>query len=140
MHVWRQGDQLAFAVRDTGIGMSGDTVAKLFNAFMQANGTMARRYGGTGLGLAITRQLVEMMGGALQVQSELGVGSTFRFSIPLVEGSAAIGSPAPANPARLRGKTALVVDDNTTNAAVIEAHLRHWGMRVLIARSHALQE
>ncbi|HEX6706574.1 MAG TPA: response regulator [Albitalea sp.] len=127
------GATLAFWVRDTGIGMTDETVAKLFNAFTQANGSMARRYGGTGLGLAITKQLVDMMGGTLQVQSMPGAGSTFHFDLPLLERAAAPTSPPPADPVALRGKSALVVDDNPTNAAVIESHLRHWGMRVAVA-------
>ena len=141
MHVVRRpagsetpGDGLLeFSVRDSGIGMDRDTMAKLFNAFTQANGSMARRYGGTGLGLAITKQLVEMMGGRLQVDSAPGAGSTFCFSIPFVVGTAMPESASPADPATLRGRRALVVDDNPTNAAVVEAHLRAWGMRVAVS-------
>jgi CheY-like chemotaxis protein len=120
-------------VRDTGIGMTGETVARLFNAFTQAHGGMARRYGGTGLGLVITRQLVEMMGGRLGVDSEPGVGSTFRFCLPLPTGSAALVAQGPVDPAGLQGLCALVVEDNPTNAAVVEAHLKAWGMRVWLA-------
>jgi CheY-like chemotaxis protein len=125
------GPVLEFSVRDTGIGMDRETIAKLFNAFTQANGSMARRYGGTGLGLAITKQLVEMMGGELQVDSEPGAGSTFHFRIPLIEGIAPASAP-PSDPAALRGRRALVVDDNPTNAAVVEAHLASWGMHVAV--------
>jgi signal transduction histidine kinase/CheY-like chemotaxis protein len=124
---------LAFSVRDTGIGMAPETIARLFNAFTQANQSMARRFGGTGLGLVITRQLVEMMGGTLVVESVPAVGSTFRFSLPLKTGSAALVASAPADPAGLQGLCALVVEDNPTNAAVVEAHLRAWGMRVWLA-------
>ena len=125
---------LDFRVRDSGIGMSADTIAKLFQAFTQASCGMTRRYGGTGLGLVITKQLVEMMGGTLDVQSELGVGSTFHFCLPLATGPGAprLAEPA-ADPASLRGQFALVVDDNPTNAAVIEAHLKDWGRVALAA-------
>src|SRR6185369_15026857 len=121
------------SVRDTGIGMTGETVARLFSPFTQAHGGMARRYGGTGLGLVITRQLVEMMGGTLDVQSEAGVGSTFCFRLPLPTGSAVLVAQAPADPAGLQGLSALVVEDNPTNAAVVEAHLKAWGMQVWLA-------
>ena len=94
---------------------------------------MARRYGGTSLGLAITKELVEMMGGSLEAASEPGRGSEFRFRIPLVASSAPVSSPVPTDPAGLHGKWALVVDDNPTNAAVVEAHLHQWGMRVSLA-------
>ncbi|WP_372526921.1 response regulator [Piscinibacter sp.] len=124
---------LEFRVRDTGIGMSTETIGRLFQAFTQANGSMARRFGGTGLGLVITRQLVEMMGGTLHVQSELGVGSTFHFCIELPLGSAAHTSAPRLGAASLRGRTALVVEDNPTNAMVVEAHLKTWGMRVVLA-------
>jgi signal transduction histidine kinase/CheY-like chemotaxis protein len=127
------GGMLSFSVRDTGIGMTGETIARLFNAFTQAHGGMARRYGGTGLGLVITRQLVEMMGGTLGVESEPGVGSVFRFDLPLPVGSATLVAQAPADPAALEGLSALIVEDNPTNASVVETHLKAWGMRVWLA-------
>jgi len=134
------GPVLAFSVRDTGIGMTRETIARLFTAFTQANQSMARRFGGTGLGLVITRQLVEMMGGTLEVDSLPDVGSTFRFNLPLRTGSSAQVLHAPANPAGLQGLSALVVEDNPTNAAVVEAHLKTWGMRIWLASdgAHAL--
>ncbi len=129
---------LEIVVRDTGIGMAASTLEGLFQPFNQANGSMARRYGGTGLGLVITRQLFELMGGRIAVHSELGHGTTFVCELPLVVGSRAPAHPAPADPRWLRGQRALVVDDNPTNAAVLEAHLQGWGMRVDTARSGAL--
>jgi signal transduction histidine kinase/DNA-binding response OmpR family regulator/HPt (histidine-containing phosphotransfer) domain-containing protein len=129
--------RLEFVVRDTGIGMGAKTVSSLFQPFNQANGSMARRFGGTGLGLVITRQLIELMGGRIAVQSELGAGSTFVCELPLVVGSRAPAHPAPADPRMLRDQRALVVDDNPTNAAVLEAHLQGWGMHVDTAQSGA---
>jgi signal transduction histidine kinase len=76
-------DQVAFAVSDTGIGMTADQQAKLFQAFTQADITTARKYGGTGLGLALTRQFCQMMGGDVSVDSEPGKGSTFTITLPM---------------------------------------------------------
>src|SRR5690606_35528059 len=73
--------QLRCQIRDTGIGMDQDTLSRLFVPFVQADSSHARRYGGSGLGLAIVRQLVEMMGGDVQVQSEPGIGSTFTVDV-----------------------------------------------------------
>jgi signal transduction histidine kinase/CheY-like chemotaxis protein len=124
---------LEFQVQDTGIGMSEATLGKLFQAFTQANGSMARQYGGTGLGLIISKQLVDMMGGAMTAESRVGVGSTFSFRLPMPIGSDTRHAPPTIDPVRLRGKCALVVEDNATNSAVLESHLKLWGMRVWLA-------
>ncbi len=123
-------DRLELIVRDTGIGMAPLAVESLFQPFTQANGSMARRYGGTGLGLVITRQLIEMMGGTIEVHSELGVGTTFVCELPLSIGSGAATPSARVDPGSLHGQRALIADDNPTNAAVLETHLKGWGMRV----------
>jgi PAS domain S-box-containing protein len=123
---------LEFTVRDTGIGIPADVLPRLFSAFTQAHGGMSRRYGGTGLGLAISRQLVELMGGHLVVHSAPGVGSQFRFSVPLQaapEGAAAVES----REGDLSALRALVVEDNPTNRTVLENMLGAWGMQVTLA-------
>ncbi|MCC6785553.1 MAG: PAS domain S-box protein [Planctomycetes bacterium] len=106
------GFDLAVAVRDTGIGVPADKQQHIFEAFSQADGSVTRRYGGTGLGLAICRRLVETAGGSITVDSEPGVGSTFRFSMHLAEaGAGDAGSPAGS----LAGRRVLVVDDSETS-------------------------
>jgi PAS domain S-box-containing protein len=115
--------RLHFVVRDTGIGIRPEALAKLFTVFMQADQTMARRYGGTGLGLAITKQLVELMGGRIGAESRVGEGSTFRFDVLLGAGNPATATPA-ANADVLAGKRVIVVEDNPTNRSILESQLR----------------
>jgi signal transduction histidine kinase len=85
LSVYRDGDYIAFAVRDTGIGMSAETIGRLFRPYIQADPTIVARYGGTGLGLAITRMLVSAMGGEVRVESKLGEGSVFTLLAPVAE-------------------------------------------------------
>jgi len=120
---------LHFFVRDTGIGMSAEQVARLFQPFSQADTSTTRKYGGTGLGLAISRRLVGLMHGRIWADSEPGRGSTFhfraRFELPQ---TAALPPPAPAD--ELRGRRLLIVDDNSTARNVIAAMARQFGFVV----------
>jgi PAS domain S-box-containing protein len=125
---------LQVEVRDTGIGMRPEALERLFTVFMQADQSSSRRYGGTGLGLAITRQLVDMMGGKIEVESRLGEGSVFRFILPL-----GVGAPGqlslPGLPAQVAGSRAIVVDDNPTNRSILEAQLRALGVEAAAAEN-----
>lgn len=118
---------LLFSVRDTGIGIPEDMRERLFEDYTQADASIARRFGGTGLGLSISKKLVELMGGEIGVQSVLGRGSTFWFTIRL-EPSRATGA-RPFHPAGLEGLRVLVVDDNVTNREILMARFSAWGMR-----------
>ncbi|SFV14147.1 response regulator [Pseudoduganella namucuonensis] len=108
---------LRFAVRDTGIGMTQEQMAKLFRAFSQANGSTTRQYGGTGLGLSISQQLVRLMGGLIRVESVPDRGSTFEFDLEF----ALSGQPdrVPVAPAALDGARVLLVDDSPAALAIL---------------------
>ena len=123
--------RLRFSVRDTGIGITPEAQAGLFEPFVQADGTTTRKFGGTGLGLAICKQLVEAMGGSIGVESSLGSGSTFEFSLdlPTVEASEPydVAQHIPAN------RKALIVDPNPTNTRLLEYYLKSWNLRTSLA-------
>ncbi len=120
------GCRLRFSVTDTGIGISREGIAKLFNAFQQGDSSTTRRYGGTGLGLVISKRLAELMGGTMWVESQEGVGSTFFFTLDLKETTTPDAGKAPAE-SRLQSGVVLIVDDNATNRRVLDAQLRTWG-------------
>jgi len=111
------GVMLYFAVRDTGIGLTEEQMARLFQSFQQADASTTRKYGGTGLGLAISKELASLMGGEVGVDSEYGIGSTFWFTAKLGLGSADKRSYLPEPD--LRGKRVLVVDDNDSARIVL---------------------
>jgi signal transduction histidine kinase/DNA-binding response OmpR family regulator len=125
----RMGDrvQLAFAVSDTGIGMTPDQCARLFQAFTQADGSTTRKYGGSGLGLTITRRLIELMDGRIWVESQPGVGSTFHCSAWFGLGAAPQAQPVPE---MLAGLRALVVDDNAAAREILSEALESRRLRV----------
>jgi two-component system, sensor histidine kinase and response regulator len=126
--------RIRFAVRDTGIGITDETRGRLFQSFSQADSSTTRRYGGTGLGLAISKRLVNLMGGEIGVESAIGSGSNFWFTVPLKR---AEGVPSPASLDSLRDKRVLVVDDNRTNRSIFEKQIRNAGMNVTVAASGA---
>ena len=114
--------RLCFQVQDTGIGMSDEQQRRVFEPFVQADGTTTRRYGGTGLGLTISSRLVEMMGGKLNIESRLAYGSTFTFSADLAPGTGAapldVSYPPQIVPAPLRPLRILIAEDNSVNQMV----------------------
>ena len=124
----RHPDQtiLRFEVRDTGIGIPEDVIGALFRPFQQADSSTTRHYGGTGLGLSISRSLVGLMGGEIGVESEVGVGSTFWFTVPLAHGEGK--GERPPMPTVVRGTRALIVDENDSFRRLFGERLRHLGV------------
>lgn len=131
------GVRLNFRITDTGIGIPADKQTLIFQAFAQADGSVTRKFGGTGLGLAISAQLVELMGGKLQVDSEAGAGSTFHFQITVPRGTLADaesgGGGQPLIGAENRGLRVLVGEDNRINQRVAKGILEKRGHSVTIA-------
>ena len=132
------GSFVTFIIRDSGIGMTQEQIARLFEAFAQADASTTKRYGGTGLGLAITRSFCEILGGTVTVASEPGKGSTFRITLPdRRAGRPAEAKSAPASDAPEPGNAPLimVVDDDTSARGILTTVLRKEGLRVVEAGS-----
>lgn len=125
---------LNFEVRDTGIGIPKEKLSKLFKAFSQVDSSTTRKFGGTGLGLVITEKLVALMDGQISVESEVGQGSTFKFTIK-TRISDGMEPPVYTAFAGLRGKHVLVVDDNATMLKGLQSQLLEWQMAPTLARS-----
>jgi CheY-like chemotaxis protein len=127
---------LKFSVQDTGIGMTAEQSAKLFQPFSQADSSTTRKYGGTGLGLTISKRLAEMMGGEIWVESNPGQGSTFSFTANLGLGKEK--TKRIFRPSRdLRGMKVLVVDDNATSRSILQEMLESFSFEVSVAASGA---
>jgi len=127
--------ELHFSVRDTGIGIPPEKIEMLFQSFSQLDASTTRKYGGTGLGLSICKQLIDAMGGDIQVESEEGLGSVFSFWIPakaLPETSNLL--PTGVQP-ELQGKRILIVDGHATNIQILSDQTRSWGMEPLACTS-----
>ena len=123
---------VTFIVSDTGIGIATDKHATIFEPFAQADGSTTRRFGGTGLGLTISARLVELMGGAIRIESELERGTRVYVTLPF-EIRAALATQTPHRELKdLHGLEVLVVDDNSTNRRILEEILSSWGMRPML--------
>ena len=118
---------LGFEVRDTGIGVAPEVRDRIFDVFTQADGSTTRQYGGTGLGLSIARQLVQLMGGSISVESRPGEGSTFSFTARLRKQPQS-ARKAPVRRGDLQGLHVLIVDDNETNREILRHQVGTWGM------------
>ncbi len=121
--------EILFRVADTGIGIPAEKQGTIFHPFSQADSSTTRRYGGTGLGLTIVSRLVTMMGGRIWLESEVGRGSSFLFTVSLGAGQTSPQAGEPAASCPFSGLRVLVVDDNATNRRIVQGACVAWGMR-----------
>ncbi|MEK7351722.1 MAG: PAS domain S-box protein, partial [Nitrospirota bacterium] len=133
MHHTDTDATVRFEVQDTGIGLSPDAQEHLFQSFTQADSSTTRKFGGTGLGLAICKQLTELMGGQIGVDSRLGEGSTFWFTVQLGKQSEATASASAMASQDLHGLQLCIVDESPINRRILESYATNWGARCLIA-------
>ena len=129
--------QLRIAVRDSGIGIAAENLVHIFDGFSQAEASTTRRFGGSGLGLSICKRLVELMGGALQIDSALDDGSTFHFSVRLDIADEVPGDPKPSQQRPISPLHVLVVDDNAVACELLASMAESWGWKADKARSGA---
>ncbi len=129
---------LQFSVIDTGIGIAPENLDKVFKEFEQADASTTRKFGGTGLGLAICSQLVQLMGGRIRVESELGTGSRFNFELTLeIDHDAHAVNGNDGAHVNVHGVRVLIVDDNATNRRILKDMLTNWGMNPATASGGA---
>jgi signal transduction histidine kinase/CheY-like chemotaxis protein len=137
--LWEETDEIdGFAkidVRDTGVGIPKKQQQRLFEEFTQLDSSTTRKHGGTGLGLAISKRLVSLMGGALSVESILGKGSTFSFSVRLSRCPVVRREQHVSRLQHIRGHRILIVDDNEINRIILQGYLHEWGISVEMAES-----
>jgi len=136
VRVWSEGGddpvEMGISVSDTGIGIPKDKYQEIFDAFTQVDSSITRRYGGSGLGLTITKSLVEMMGGAVRVNSELGKGSEFIVSLSLAKGFPTVDKDLRLiDESDLNGKTVVIVDHDAHSREILEKYCSMLGMIVL---------
>lgn len=124
-----KGAQLLFKLQDSGIGIPENRIGKLFESFSQVDASTTRRFGGTGLGLAICKKIVESMGGQIWVESELGKGTTFFFTVPMVKGTKLSAKKHIIDLHMLENKSLLLLDDNQTNLDILQRQLLPLGVQ-----------
>lgn len=127
--------ELAFEVRDTGIGIPEDKLERLFKAFTQVDSSTTRKYGGTGLGLVISEKLVDLMGGGITVKSHVGQGTTFTFTLKAAVSLQGLRTYVNVNMPVLEGKRILIVDDNATNRTILKYQMEQWKLLPVLAAS-----
>lgn len=128
--------EIGISVKDTGIGIPEEKLSTLFKPFSQVDSSTTRKYGGTGLGLIISERLVKLMGGNVWVESKVGEGSTFNFTIRTkVSNKSVVDNILLPGFANLRGKKVLVVDDNHTNLVILKSQLEHWKLVPIVCTS-----
>ncbi|MGI6091673.1 MAG: response regulator [Negativicutes bacterium] len=125
--------EIAFTVRDTGIGIPANKINEIFDPFTQVDASVTRRYGGTGLGLAITKRIVQIIGGSITVDSIVGQGSVFRVIIPFTIQETKVALRTCAKD--VRGLRVLIIDDNETNRMILRETLLTWGAQIIEAAS-----
>ncbi len=123
---------LHFSVKDTGIGIPSDHLQSIFSPFVQVDGSLTRKFGGTGLGLSISRQIVAKMSGQIQVDSVVGKGSEFFFTVPIWTGTTRCQDGHELDLIDLSGQRVLVIDDNTTHMKIMDELIRNWGMEAIL--------
>jgi signal transduction histidine kinase/ligand-binding sensor domain-containing protein/DNA-binding response OmpR family regulator len=126
---------LVFEVRDTGIGIQPEKIDRLFKAFSQVDSSTTRKYGGTGLGLAICEKLVALMGGTIKAESQPNIGTTISFTIKTQASKQSMRTYVNCNITGQEGKKILVVDDNSTNLAILNSQLEQWKLAPTLAMS-----
>lgn len=119
---------ISFEIQDTGVGMSDEVKSKLFEPFVQGDSSTTRKYGGTGLGLVITKELISLMDGTIDVESTLGIGSTFSFTIKARNANKNVNDKKYYN--KLKGINILIVDDNKANIKIMKAYLEEFECKV----------
>ncbi len=135
LSVEKKGDELAFRIADTGIGIKKEALNKLFAPFTQADNSITRKYGGTGLGLAINKSMIELMGGRVEVQSEAGEGTVFDFYLPNSgEGDDIEGDDHEY--CHFVDKRILLIDDNEKSAEIMKRQLNDWGIEMIASSCH----
>ena len=134
---YENSQKIKFEVRDTGIGIKKENLSKIFKSFTQEEDSITRKYGGTGLGLTISKEIVELLGGTLEVESIVDLGSKFYFTLNLPNGNndSTKSLEIVIDPEVLRGKNILVAEDYAPNRFIVQSFLENWNVNVILAEN-----